>query len=232
MITERDIVNQLTESVTLEVSKVIKESLSDIVEYQISKALSKALLEGHFYRSLNNEVIDSIGTIYDEIKSVKKSLAPQDSTEPVQLIIETDSILDGIVKATEKATLRILDYLEQMQGEIDEIKSLIKENSSTEAGAKLENLDKTILCVMTELSFQDLTGQQIRRVVQSLKKVEEIVFNTYVTTEILKKSKEHSPEKNIEQIREESRELIDSARNKKDLVDQDGVDALLDQFGL
>ncbi len=230
MITEKDIVDQLSETVSERVSNVIKESLSNLVESEISKALSRSLMEGHYYRSMSNEVIDGIDNIYSEIKSAKKSLAPHESAESVHLLQKSDSILDGIVKATEKATLTILDHLELMQSEISEIKCLGGLESNGPVRERLEKLDRTILDVMTELSFQDLTGQQIRRVVQSLKKVEEIVFNIYVTTEIIKKSKELSPEKDIDQLREETRCIIHSAQQQKNLIDQEGVDALLEQL--
>ncbi len=230
MITEKDIVDQLSETVSERVSNVIRENLSSLVESEISKALSRSLMEGHYYRSMSNEVIDGIDSIYSEIKSAKKSLAPHESAESVHLLQKTDSILDGIVKATEKATLTILDHLELMQDEIGEIKNFLGFENNGPVKNRLERLDRTILDVMTELSFQDLTGQQIRKVVQSLKKVEEIVFKIYVTTEIIKKSKEQSPEKDIDQLREETRDIIHSAHEKKDLVDQQGVDALLEQL--
>ncbi len=85
---------------------------------------------------------------------------------------------------------------------------------------------------MTELSFQDLTGQQIKRVVGSLKKVEDIVFSVYVTSEIMKKSKEQSPDRDVEEIKEQARDLASNVKSKKSLVDQEGVDKLLEQLGL
>jgi chemotaxis protein CheZ len=85
---------------------------------------------------------------------------------------------------------------------------------------------------MTELSFQDLTGQQIRQVVQSLKKVENVVFDVYVTSEIMKKSREQSPDRDIEELREKAKDLLSDARAKKTAIDQDGVDSLLVQLNM
>jgi len=231
MITESDIIDQLTESVTGRVSVIVKESLSDIVQQEISRALTKALDQGQFYRTMNDEVIESIGNIYSEIKSVKKSLNEDSSVESLNLLNESDSILDGIIKVTEHATLQILDLLEHMQQEMDALRSMITPFGNAAANEKLDNLDKVVLNVMTELSFQDLTGQQVKRVIQSLKKVEEIVFNVYVTSEVLKKSKEQSPEQDIGEIREKMKDIIDSAKSQKTAIDQDGVDSLLGQLG-
>jgi chemotaxis protein CheZ len=232
MITEMDIVEQLTQSVTGRVSLVIKESLSEIVQQEVSKALAKALSEGQFYRSMNSDVIEGIENIYSEISSVKKSLSVGCSKESLDLLSETDSVLDGIVKATEKATLNILDYLETMQEELSQIRKALDTNELGHSRENLDHLDSLLLDTMTELSFQDLTGQQIRRVVQSLKKVEEVVFDVYMTSEIMKKSKEQSPEKGVDELRERAKDLVIDAKSRKVGIDQDGVDSLLEQLGL
>jgi len=232
MITEADIVEQLTQSVTGRVSHIIKESLSDIVQQEVSKALAKALSEGQFYRTMNSDVIEGIENIYCEINSVKKSLSVGCSKESLELLSETDSVLDGIVKATEKATLKILDYLETMQEELSQIRKVFDTNDLGHYRENLDHLDSLLLDTMTELSFQDLTGQQIRRVVQSLKKVEEVVFDVYVTSEIMKKSKEQSPDKDVDELRERAKDLVIDAKSRKAVVDQDGVDSLLEQLGV
>ncbi len=229
MITEAEIVDQLTESVTGRVSEIVKDSLSQIVQQEISIALAKALDQGQFYRTVNEEVIDGIGSIYSEILSVKKSLNADSSTESLSLLNESDSILDGIIKATERATLKILDCLEHMQQEMNELRKLVDHNVSV--AEKLDRLDRVILNVMTELSFQDLTGQQVKRVIESLKKVEDIVFNVYATSEILKKSKEQSPECGVAEIREKVKAFLGDAKSKKSMIDQEGVDSLLEQMG-
>jgi chemotaxis protein CheZ len=232
MMTEADIVDQLTERVTGRVSGVIKESLAEIVQHEISKALAKALTEGQFYRMINKDVIEGIETIYSEISAVKKSLTADSSMDTMTLLGESDSILDSIIQVTERATLQILDYLEQMQDEIKELKALTAPHGLPAATEKLSQLDRTVLDIMTELSFQDLTAQQIRRVIRSLKNVEEIVFDIYVTSEALRKSKEQAPDQDIQEMRTKVKGLIHEARDKKTIVDQDGVDALLEQLGL
>jgi chemotaxis protein CheZ len=232
MITEADIVDQLTESVTGRVSGIIKESLADIVQTEISKALAKALTEGQFYRMMNKDVIDGIETIYSEISAVKQSLTADSSTDTLTLLGESDSILDSIINVTERATIQILDYLEEMQQEIRELRELADPQGKPSTEDRLGHLDRVILSIMTELSFQDLTAQQIRRVIRSLKNVEEIVFDLYVTSEALKKSKEQAPDQDIQEVRTRVKSLIGEAKDKRTIVDQGGVDALLEQLGL
>lgn len=232
MMTEEAILNQLTDSVSERVTSVLRENLSDIVQQEISKALSKALAEGQFYRTLNSEVIDGIENIYTEIKAVKQKVSAGLSHDSITALMESDSILDDIMRMTEKATLTILERLEEMQEGLREAINMMGEGEYSSSKSKLENMDKKIFDIMTELSFQDLTGQQIKRVVESLKKVEDIVFNVYVTSEIMKKSKEQSPDRDVDEIKEEAKDLASSARSKKSVVDQGGVDNLLEQLGL
>lgn len=232
MLTEKDIVDNLTKSVTEQVSTIIKENLSEIVQMEISKALSRALVEGQFYRTLNDDVIDGIHNIYSEIKSVKTILSSDASKETVSLLSESDSILDGIIRATERATINILDALELIQRELGCLRPVVENSGSPQARDNLERVDYLILNIMTELSFQDLTGQQIGRVIQSLKKVEEIVLEVYINSAVLKKSREHSPEKNIEQIREAAKDIISGVKSRKAAIDQEGVDKLLEELGL
>jgi chemotaxis protein CheZ len=232
MLTEQAILDQLTTSVSDKVTALIKENLSSMVQQEISIALAKALSEGQFYRTLNTEVIDGIEHIYSEIKSVKQTLGaglPQDS---MAFLSESDSILDEIMQMTEKATLKILEYLETMQDELRSIIQMFRDSGQDDCINKLNRLDTIILDIMTELSFQDLTGQQIKRVVGSLKKVEDIVFNVYVTSEIMKKSKEQSPHMDANEIKDQARDMASNVRIKKDFADQDGVDKLLEQLGI
>lgn len=227
MLSEDKIINQLTDSVTEKVSIIIKESLSDIVQHEISKALTRALIEGDFYRSLNIDIIGGMGNIYSEIKSVKQSLTSKNKEESINMLSQSNTILDDIIISTEKATLNIIDSLDAMQEKI----SLLKTNSNDHKNGLLEDLEKIIMDIMTELSFQDLTGQQIKRVIQSSKKVEEIVYEIFFTSEILMKSKEKAPEKDLQQLKEETQGLVQEVKDKK-IADQSDIDDLLQQYGL
>jgi chemotaxis protein CheZ len=96
----------------------------------------------------------------------------------------------------------------------------------------LNRLDRKVLDIMTELSFQDLTGQQIKKVIQLLKRIEEVSFDAYVTTEVFKKSREHAPDKSVDDIRQKTKEIVQDARAQKDRIDQEGVDGLMEQLGM
>ncbi len=230
MITENEIVEQLVESVTVKVTAVIQENLSSLVQHEISRALAKSLGEGRYYRGLSDDVVDSVHNMFEEITSIKKSLvdATDDSSGALS---ETDHILESIVKSSEESTLKIIDYLEQMQDLVAVIRSSCSD-SPISADEKFDQLEDLLMQSMTELSFQDLGGQKIKRVVQFLRRMEEMVSEAYMTAEIFRKSKEKAPQKDVETIRDDAKTVIESARENKNVIDQSDVDALLADMGL
>jgi chemotaxis protein CheZ len=229
---ESQILDLLSTNVSERVSAKVHESLSSIIQDEIAKALTRALQEGHFYRALNSQVTDSIETVYSEIRAVKRLISKEAHQDSAGLLGETDSILDGIVKSTEKATLRIMDLLEELQSEFKEMGSLLDRGEGAHCREKLRGLEEVVMSIMTELSFQDLTGQQIKKVIQLLKRIEELSFDAYVTSEVFKKSREQAPDKSIDDIREKSRAIVEDARTQKDRIDQEGVDSMLEQLGM
>lgn len=75
--------------------------------------------------------------------------------------------LDSIVQTTESATSRILNAAEQVQ----ELAWVMRETGSVEA--LCDELDKQATDIYTACSFQDLTGQRTRKVIQVLRYLEE-----------------------------------------------------------
>jgi len=229
---ESQILEVLSNNVSDRVSAKVHESLAVIIQDEIAKALTRALQEGHFYRALNSQVTDSIETVYSEIREVKRLISREAQQDSSSLIGETDSILDGIVKSTEKATLKIMDYIEELQSEFREMDGLLERGENAVCRHKLGRMEDMVMNIMTELSFQDLTGQQIKKVIQLLKRIEELSLDAYVTSEVFKKSIKQAPDKSLEDLREETRAIVEDARAQKDRIDQEGVDSMLEQLGL
>ncbi len=230
MVTEKEIIEQLMVRVTEDVSKVVKESLSEIVQREISKALANALFEGKFHRGVNDEVMSGIENIFSEINSFNKNLSATSHTS-VGLLDGSASLLDEIINSTERATLNILDHLDRMQIIVQEARCLVNGGNGLSKSIKLDDMESILTDIMTELSFQDLTGQQIRMVIKSLKRVEELVFEVHVTAEALRKTKEKSPHKDIEELKLEAMELVEDFKHKGTL-DQNEIDAIFGEHGL
>ncbi len=233
MITEKDIIETLTASITQNLSKTIKETLSELVQNEVSKALSKALFEGEFHRGVNREVFTGIENIFCEISSFRKRIGASSQNSSTGLLDSSTSVLDNIINSTEKATLNILDYLDEMQLSLDRGRdSRQNGNGASENISTFDDIELIMTKIMTELSFQDLTGQQIKIVINSLKRVEELVYEVYLMAEALRKTKEKTPEKDIEELREEATVLVTHLKEQTTVIDQNEVDSLFEQFGL
>ena len=230
MISEKDIIEQLMTRVTHDVSNVIKESLSEIVQREISKALANALFAGEFHRGVNDEVITGIENIFSEITSFHKKLSASSNTS-VGLLDGSTSLLDEIISSTERATLNILDHIDRMQTTVQEARCLVNGGNGLSKTTKLDDMESILTDIMTELSFQDLTGQKIQMVIKSLKRVEELVYNVHLTAEALRKTKEKSPNKDIEELKVEAREIVEDFKHKG-AMDQNDIDAIFEEYGL
>lgn len=234
-----DIIQELKQEVTDKVTYVVQESLSEIVQQEITKSLGKALVEGEFLRSINKDIRSGLANIYSEISGVKNSVDPGSYDEAKKLFNDTENKLDYIIKATEEASLEIMDEVESIQDLQTELREKFENQlESTGQGTREELvkvsqvIDEKLLKIMTSLSFQDLTGQYIKKVISVLKSIEQIVFDIYVSSGIMMQSKEAHPDKDISELKDESKRKMEEYREKTDEYKQNDVDDLLKQFDL
>lgn len=86
--------------------------------------------------------------------------------------------------------------------------------------------------IMTTLSFQDLTGQRIKRIVAALQQIEKVVFELYMATGLSMKAMEQNPEQSVEEIRQTSKARATELKGPQAASSQTDVDDLLSQLGL
>jgi len=117
--------------------------------------------------------------LFGHLQKIRKELAalnPPGSTDHFGGMSEQ---LDAIVNATETATNTIMESMESIDGLMGEARAAAGDNP-----ALAETFDKVtdkVNMVFEACSFQDITGQRISKVVNSLKFVEERV-NTIILT--------------------------------------------------
>ena len=80
--------------------------------------------------------------------------------------------LDAVVASTEQATTEILDAVEWIESQVRNIKSHVSDSYVT---SLVDDILDKLINVMEACNFQDLTGQRITKVVNTLKFVEERV---------------------------------------------------------
>ena len=246
MIHDDQIVREMMEKVSEDLSRSLKESIADAVQKEISKSMSQTLLEGEFYRRINIDLQNGLRDIYQEVAKAKKG--PAGSTEPVvrvdsdpdQLFNEASDQLDAIMRTTEKATQDIMDILEKTQETQTALAKIIKAFESggvkKEQRVELANINETlgqdIMTIMTTLSFQDLTGQRIKIIIDTIKSVEKIVLDLYMSTGLKIKAREEAPEKTLEQLDQETETKMSELQGPTEKADQGDVDDLLASLGL
>lgn len=208
---------------------LLKDMVKSAVREEVSALMGTAPEGEDFFKRLNQDIMGRLSDIYREIASIQGPVGNGNTEHAAQageLMAEASERLDQVIQATEKATFEIIDLVERNMNAPDDIHSLVSEHvpdgkAKDEALALCQKLSNDLIQIMTCLSFQDLTGQRIKRVIDMLGKVRDKIYELYLSTGILMKAKEKEPEQPLE-------ELMKDAKTK---VSQSEVDDLLAQLG-
>lgn len=239
------LVKRVMKDLSEDLFKGIQRSVNRRVRKELKTALAKAVAESEFYRSLNKDMMQGLQGIYHEITHAtgKKNVSSTISHEKEntdRILSDASKQLDEIMVTTEEATLSIMNLVERhldLQanvGEIlahaengtlppEELKQLIEINA---------NLSDDLINIMTTLSFQDLTGQRIKKIVAALHTIEKTVFDLYMSTGLVLLAKEKAPEKNLDEIKEETKQVVSELKGPQLATSQASVDDLLSSLGM
>lgn len=169
------------------------------------------LREVHFHKELR-ELLDSI----EQTKVDLCGINPKDLSE--NKIPEASSQLDQVVAVTEEAASRIMDSAEE-----------ISELAETLDGKVAERLMTISMHIFEASSFQDITGQRVTKVVNTLKYLEEKL--TILADAIGDTNSHLKTEQDGADICPESDEnLLQGPQCAVTGNDQDAIDALFDSF--
>jgi len=249
----RLILSEVTDKLTMDLRSV----LSETIERQITTALTQSLLESEFYRRVSKDMRSGLKRIYKEISAASKTGAESGETPILskeradKLFHEASEQLNAVLIQTEKATENIMEVVErhlEIQGRTAEILA----RTGGKGGLTRKDFDwlresneqsrNDLNQVLTSLSFQDLTGQRIKRAVKALQEIESTVVELYLSTGLLIQAYEETPHKSLEQLEQETRQTVDSLKagpivgselkGPSDGASQGNIDALLAQLGM
>jgi chemotaxis protein CheZ len=244
MVNDEELVERLLEKILHEVVPDLRDSISATIEREVAKTLSRALLESEFHQRLNQEMREGLQDIYKEINKAAKTEnghAPRGDRQQADLLFqEAAQQLDKILQTTESATTEIMDIVEKhmdLQARAaSDLDALEKGQAAPEAIARLREgnaaLGDDLMRIMTTLSFQDLTGQRIKRIIEAIKKVEQIVLDLYLSTGLQMKAWAEEPEKDMKILQAEAKQKVTELKGPQTKVKQGEVDDLLAQLGL
>ena len=247
----RSIMGEVTEKLTADLREVLGKTL----EHQLTEALTQALLESEVYRRISNDMRSGLQRIYKEI-SAAATAAPSSQEDASAKAAHTDKLfheaseqLSAVLSQTEQATVAILEVVERHMDLQAESEELLKKVNAGEGGdAERQRLTEinTMLgddlnTIMLSLSFQDLTGQRIKRAVSALKEIESTVVELYLSTGLLLQAYEEDPDKSLDEIEAEARQKITKFKETSILdaelkgpteSSQKNIDDLLSQLGM
>ena len=251
MVSDDAVIHQLLQRISDRVAEDIRDSVSQTVQSEVTANLSNLLLEGEFYRNLNQEMRNGLKNIYAEIADARKDQqaggAPNLAGEVAETgeqvredFREASDQLDAVLQSTEQATVEIMEvverHMELSQTVQADLATLPAQNGTAETVERLQaanqELSDDLMKIMTTLSFQDLTGQRIARIVTALRRVEDLTFNLFMSTSLKIKAKKDDPDKNYEELDRETKARVESLKGPQNDVNQNDIDDLLAQMGL
>lgn len=224
---EEEILANIANRLNEQISKTVKETLEASIEKEVQKALGKALSDGEFYQSMTTEVQSGLTQLMTEIHNLKKSTGIINDTDsgtesPGDIFHYAADKLSGIYSKTEDATFKVMDIVENQMDLISRMGNKNWPENIQEKNQAMNAMNENMVEILTALSFQDIIGQQIKKVIEFIKNIEEIINRLYVSHNLMLKSKEANPELDCEEIKKEVQEKIS----------QENIDALLSEYGI
>ena len=240
-VSELPSVNSLIENIISELPPQISKDDAADLRVLLHEHLGKTLLEGEFCRRLNEEMMTGLQDIYQQIHQARKTDSGiLDKNESELLFNEASKQLDEIMATTEEAASHILNIIEKQQEVAPENAELIRLASERKLNRKeidrlfeLNDLiDEDLTDILTALSFQDLTGQRIKKIITTLKTIESKVFELFMSTGLAMRAHAKEPGKDMETIQTEAKRKASELKGPTLDANQKDVDDLLAELGL
>ncbi|OGW15369.1 MAG: hypothetical protein A3G93_07365 [Nitrospinae bacterium RIFCSPLOWO2_12_FULL_45_22] len=207
-------------------------SVQDLIE------LAKSVAEGDFYREVSIALRGELSRLADYINKTRKNLQLLDPPlrESAEKIPVASCQLTDIFAATEEATHKILSLTEEMLDDQNQVGSLIDKIQTLIGNApnngeptslldQINNVNLTnetrLIDIMTTLSFQDITGQKIKKIVKLIDEIETRLLEIIVAFGIkVDKAKEPDAGQRATEWLNKLKDSSGSNGTKQDLVDQ------------
>ena len=188
-----------------------------------------------FYRDVSRITLAGLAKITKELDEFHKELSarfqPALENMAQKDLPEASDHLNAVVDATETAATKIMDVLEDMQLEQEKVQTALDTLTNHPAAENLDTIQEAkgsmafcqngIITIFEELSFQDLTGQRIRRIVKLVQNVDEKVRDILAALGQLPAAEPDAPSPT------EQKESLKGPQKPGEGLDQSAIDALL-----
>ena len=172
-----------------------KEEITSLID------VTRSIAEGDFYKEINIKLQGELGQLASYIDRIRKNLATVDPkiVESSDKMPQASHQLADINEMLESAANKMFDVTEKMMDDhgkmsvqLADLKNWIAVNDNGKGGGKggavfaeIEAMHSTakddLVELITNLSFQDLTGQKIKKLVALIEEVEAKVLELLVT---------------------------------------------------
>jgi chemotaxis protein CheZ len=196
---------------------IMRETVREVLREERAAGAAGDAGGEDFFKRLNEEIMGRLGDIYREISSFQgqpgQSGAPENMAQAGELMDEASHRLDQVIQATEKATFEIIELVERNLHAPAELEDMVRQGvcdqpARDKAASLCQALSADLVQIMTCLSFQDLTGQRIKRVIDMLAKVRDMIAELYLSTGILVKAKEKAPAQPLEALKKDAKAKV------------------------
>lgn len=248
-------VRSIMQEVTDNLTRNLREALAAALEKQLTESLTQALLESEFYRKISTDMRDGLRRIYKEMNEARsvgydETVITTDKAAADKLFKDASEQLSAVLRQTEDAANAIMEVVEHLQERQQENTTLLEKAhrgriTPMEWQRVIESnksLGDDLTTLMTAMSFQDLTGQRIKKAVSAMRQLESTVLELYLASGVMMKAYEEKPGQDIASIEEQARAAVADLKQKvegselkgpsTDGCEQGDIDDLLAQFGL
>lgn len=207
-------------------NKALNDKISDLVDHlrnDKSEAVSLTDVASvsevvittmqRYFDALDTSLYNEFRSLADYIDNAKEEigkLRPQELKS--ERIPRAGKQLDAVVKATEEATQTIMDAAEEIMA-----------SEKSDADDCRATIDDACMRIIEACSFQDITGQRITKVVETLTYIEDrlaVIERTWSSV---------TPEAAPEEKPEGDAALLHGPQLEGEGIDQSAVDALIDE---
>ena len=175
------------------------------------------------------EIMAEIHNLNDHITATKQEIAAlkTDSESNTPIATATEELAE-VVKTTEEAANAILENAELIDGVVAELRGKIPQGDPDDLGPNVDKLEFIGMELMTACSFQDLTGQRINKVVNSLNYIEERLQKMIEIWNIEHGTADPKQMTFAKDDDRKDKDLLSGPQAKEDAMGQDGIDAMFD----
>ncbi|MCR4665994.1 MAG: protein phosphatase CheZ [Desulfovibrio sp.] len=204
------------------------------------------------YKKLSDDMRQGLKDIYQQISTASHEEGLSAEPDARALFREATSQLGEVLKSTEEAATNILEIVERNEANQEEAAALIEKLSATKDGSEElgrlseinTRLSEDLTNLTLQLSFQDLTGQRIKRVVSALNRIEDTVVNLYVTSGLIMEGAENDPHKDVETLKADAEKAMEDFKQGRQKmaselkgpdtngISQKVIDDMLAQLGM